>query len=134
MSLALHLKAVGASLLVLSLAHIFFPRHFGWPAELRGLSTLARQVFWVHYFFIALILFMFGALSLLMTDHLLGGGALGRAVLGGFAVFWLARLFVQLFVYDKSLWRGHRLHTAMHVLFTCAWCYFAAVYAFAFWS
>lgn len=133
-SLSVHLKTVGTLLLLLSLAHFFFPRYFRWQEELRRVSLLTRQVFWVHYLFIMLVLALFGALSLWGTHYLLRGDGLSRAVLAGCAVFWLVRLFVQLFVYDRSLWQGQRFNTMMHVLFTATWTYFAAVYATAFFS
>jgi len=67
MTLSLHLKIVGASLLLLAVAHAFFPRRFGWAEELSRLSPLNRQMFQVHCFFIGLVLFMFGLLSLCFT-------------------------------------------------------------------
>src|SRR5262245_8584583 len=94
------LKIAGASLLILSLAHAFFPARFKWKEELGRLSLLNRQIFQVHCFFIALVLFMFGLLALVFTDTLLQRTALARLVLAGLLLFWLARLFAQFFVYD----------------------------------
>lgn len=45
MSLWVHLKIAGASLLILALAHAFFPWRFNWPEELSRLSLLNRQMF-----------------------------------------------------------------------------------------
>lgn len=132
MSLHLHLKIVGALLMSLSLAHAFFPRRFDWRNELPKLSLLTRQIFLVHYFYIALILFLFGALTLFATDLLLRPDALSRILLAGFTGFWALRLFIQWFVYDRALWRGRRFNTAMHFLFTCVWLYFTLVYLIAF--
>jgi hypothetical protein len=56
---------------------------------------------------------------------------LSRLVLGGFALFWFVRLVCQWFVFDRSLWRGHRFHTVVHVVFTVLWTYFTAVNAAA---
>src|SRR5947207_7299564 len=105
MSLRFQLKIVGASLLILAVAHAFFPRRFDWNEELRGVSLLNRQIFLVHCFFIGLILFLFGLLSLFFTDALLDRTALARLVLGGIVLFWFARLVVQFFVYHSSLWK-----------------------------
>ena len=131
MSLALHLRIAGLGLIVLAFAHLAFPRHFRWKEELARLSLLNRQIFQVHVFFIGLVLVLFGAVSLLLPEALLTPGPLSRAVLGGFTLFWSLRLIVQLFVYDSALWRGNRLYTAFHFLFTAYWTYLVAVYASA---
>jgi len=130
-SLALHLRVAGAGLIVLALAHVLFPRRFAWRDELPRLSLLNRQMFQVHVVFIALVLVFFGALSLLLADELLAGGALARGVLIGFVVFWSLRLVTQLFVYDRSLWRGRPGPTMVHVVFTAFWAYLVLIYGLA---
>jgi hypothetical protein len=126
-----HLRVVGALMMLLAASHLGMPRHFRWHEELAGVSLLTRQVFWVHTWFVCIVLLMMGGLSLFATESLLEHTRLGRLVLGGFAVFWLARLFCQWFVFDPSLWRGHRMNTAVHAVFTVLWSYFAAVNAVA---
>jgi hypothetical protein len=116
---------------VLALAHLAFPRRFHWKEELQRLSPLNRQMFLVHVFFIGVVLVFFGVVSLLHADALLTPSPLARAVLAGFTLFWALRLYVQLFVYERALWRGNRLHTFFHVLFTSYWSYLVAVYATA---
>jgi hypothetical protein len=130
-SLALHLRIAGVGLIVLAFAHLAFPKQFHWKEELARLSLLNRQVFQVHTFFIGLVLVLFGALSSLYADALLTPSPLSKAVLAGFTLFWALRLFVQLFVYDRALWRGNRLYTGFHVLFTAYWTYLVAVYGTA---
>jgi hypothetical protein len=127
----LHLEIAGWLLLALSAAHLCFWRYFQWGRELAAVSLLTRQVFGVHTFFIGLILAMFGWLSAIETQSLLAGNALSRTVLRGMLLFWACRLACQLFVYDRSLWRGRRLETSMHVLFTVLWGYLILVYGLA---
>ena len=133
MSLILHLKIVGASLIVLGLAHAFFPKRFQWQEELGRLSLLNRQIFLVHCFFIVLTLWMMGALSLLFTPTLLIRTDLARLVLSGLTLFWFLRLLTQLFIYDRRLWKGNRFYTRMHIFFTLMWSYYVAVFAWALW-
>jgi hypothetical protein len=127
MTLAFHLRLAGVLMLFLSASHWIMPRYFGWREELEHVSLLTRQVFWVHTGFICIVLAMMGTLSVFATESLLERSTLSRLVLGGFAVFWLIRLFCQWFVYDTALWRGHRFNTAVHSVFTVLWTYFAAV-------
>ena len=131
MNLRLNFQLVGLLQIMLALAHLTFPRRFGWKKDLSQLSLLNRQMFYVHAFFLCLTLVLFGLLNLVRTDELLAGGSLARSVLGGIAVFWTIRLLIQFFVYDPQLWRGHRFNTAMHIMFALLWSYFAGVYIWA---
>lgn len=133
MNLALHLRLAGALLLLLAFAHLFFPRRFGWKEDLANLSLLNRQMFYVHCFFIVLVLVLFGLLSLFYTAALLSTGPLPKAVLTGLVLFWSARLLIQFFVYDSRLWKGQPFNTGIHILFSALWAYYVAVYASALW-
>jgi hypothetical protein len=130
-NLAPHLRLAGAGLILLASAHLVFPRRFGWKEELPRLSLLNRQMFLVHVVFIATMLVLFGGLSLFLAEDLLDGSRLARTVLAGFVVIWSMRLLTQLFVYDRSLWRGQRFPTLVHVGFTVFWAYLVLVYGLA---
>jgi len=106
MTLQTHLQIAGALAIVLGLAHPFFDRYLGWSVETRNLTILTRQVFHVHCFFIALVLILTGALSMLDSSELLTPAPLSRAILSGLAIFWGLRMFAQWFVYDARIWRG----------------------------
>jgi len=131
MTLRIHIEAVGVLMLLLGTAHMFFGRYFGWHQELASLSLFTRQVFIVHCFFIALILVLLGVCSVFYADTLLSPNTLSRVLLVGIVVFWLARLLIQLFVYDSKIWRGRRFYTAMHIVFSLMWTYFVATYSAA---
>jgi hypothetical protein len=130
----LHLRVVGVLLLLLVALNVFaVPRRLGWKRDLAALSLVNRQIFQVHAAFICLVLAMFAGLTLLLPRELLAPTPLARAVLGGLAAFWFARLLVQWFVYDPRLWRGKRFETVVHVVFTGVWFYFTATFALALW-
>lgn len=133
MSLVHHLQLAGAGLILLALLHAAFPRRFNWKEDTARLSPLNRQIFFVHSFFIALTLILFGVLSFVIAASLAAPSTVSRTVLAGFVVFWLLRLLAQLFVYDASLWRGNRFNTTMHVLFAAFWTYLVSVYGAALW-
>lgn len=126
------LQLAGILQLVLSLAHCALPRRFGWREELQRVSLVTRQVFWVHMGFLMLTLAGFGSVTWLRADDLLTRGPLARTVLGGLAVFWIARLYCQFFVYRPELWRGNPVNTTAHVLFAALWTFLAGVYTAAF--
>ena len=128
---AVNLKLVGASLIALAVLHCFFPRRFNWRHELADITLLTRQMFYVHTFFIALTVALMGLLALLYSNDLLSGSRLARAVSTGLALFWGARLMFQWFVYDPTLWRGHRFNTIIHVVFTMLWAWYTATFSYA---
>jgi hypothetical protein len=132
MNIRLHLEIAGGALIALGLAHPAIGWYCRWREDVARTSLFARQVFYVHAFFIALVLMLFGALSLFYAEALLADAPLGRAVLAGMALFWLCRLGCQWFFYDSSIWRGNRFRTVMHVAFSLFWIYLVAVYAGAF--
>jgi hypothetical protein len=130
MTLILQLRIVGVLLVVLGLAHAHFCERFAWVEESRRLSAFNRQVLLVHAFFIALAVGLNGLLALFWAPALAAPSALGFPVNAGLALFWLVRLFFQLFIYEAALWRGKRLETAAHVAFTAFWAYLALLFAF----
>ena len=131
MNLINNLRVVGCFLLLLGVSHTFFNRFLGWADELKSVSLLTRQIFYVHTFFIGLAVVLAGAVSLFYADALVRPGTLSRAILAGLAAFWLCRLLAQFVAYDSSIWRGNRFRTAMHVAFSALWCYVTATYGIA---
>lgn len=126
-----HIRFVGALMLGIVFIHVFFPRWFRWGEELPRLGPLNRQIFVVHTIFVVLLLVLLGLLLLVHSSSLLAAGGLGRAIFHGMAVFWGVRLLVQLWFYDRSLWRGHSGKTMIHIGVTMLCIYFTAVFVWA---
>lgn len=133
LALETHLKMAGAALLILAFAHVFFEKRFQWKEELAPLSSFNRQMFYVHNFFVTLVIGMFGALSLFGTNSLLEKSVLGSYVTGAIAFFWLCRWIVQFFFYDAQLWRGKKFETLAHFAFSLFWTYLVIVFGWAFY-
>ena len=76
------------------------PRVLDWRTNLATLPPFLRRLFWVYGCFIVLVIISFGVLTLLHPDELASGRALPRSVCAMIALFWLARLGVQFFVFD----------------------------------
>ncbi|MEZ5018146.1 MAG: hypothetical protein R2800_13890 [Flavipsychrobacter sp.] len=123
----IHLKIIGACLLLLGIAHIGFPRYFKWKQELMKLSLINRQMFGSHTFFIALTVTLIGALCLTYADDLIHT-ALGNVLSLGLGIFWLLRLYFQLFVYSSALWKGKAFETLTHIVFSLFWGYMSFVF------
>jgi hypothetical protein len=133
-TLYIHLRIVGALLMLLGVSHFFFDRYFGWRKELASVSLFTREVFFVHTFFIGIGVMLAGAVSFLYAGVLLEPSALSRAILLGMSIFWLCRLLAQWFAYNAAIWRGNRFRTVMHVAFSALWIYVTATYGSALWN
>jgi hypothetical protein len=85
---------------VILVASALTPRLLDWRTNLAALHPFLRRLFWVYGGFIVLVIVSFGLLTLLHADELATGAAFSRSVCAMVAVFWLARLGVQFFVFD----------------------------------
>jgi hypothetical protein len=129
----LHVKIIGVVLVFLALVHGIFPKYFDWGNELISVSLINRQLMYVHTFFIALLLLLMGALCITSTSEIVET-QLGRKLSLGIAVFWIARLVIQLFGYSSQLWRGRRFETVIHLLFVTLWTYLSTIFLFIYWN
>lgn len=77
--------------------------------NLERVSPMMRSVFLVHWAYIVVMLSIFSLICLFFARELAGGSGLGRFLAGAMAIFWLVRIPIQLFVYDRELRRRHRL-------------------------
>jgi hypothetical protein len=130
-TLVLLLRLVGASLVVLALAHALLWRALGWGREIERLSPLSARVFAMHTFFIAFVLFALGALSLAKPELLLAPGDLPRLILCGVVVFWIARLAVQPLVFDRVMRVGWTRSLFVRIGASVLWAAYAAIYGAA---
>jgi len=122
-----HFKIIGVLLMVLALIHVIFPRYFNWKEELQSLSLINKEMMKYHTFFIALTVFLMGALCITSSKEL-ASTLLGKRISIGFGVFWLLRFFVQFFGYSSVLWKGKTFETTVHILFACFWAYMSMVF------
>ena len=82
------------------IASALTPGVLEWRSELAKLRPLSRQLVWVHGSFIVMTIVGFAVISLVAPADIASGGRLARAFSAFVALFWLARLGVQFFVFD----------------------------------
>ncbi|MGN6727315.1 MAG: hypothetical protein ACTHLZ_15450 [Tepidisphaeraceae bacterium] len=121
----------GIMLMLVPLNLFDVPRRFAWNEEMERLSLLNRQIFWVHAWYLCLVLGMLGLLALLLARPLLEPTPLARAITGGLTIFWLLRLVLQWFYYSPQIRRGNQFYTAVHYVFTVMWLLLTAIFALA---
>src|SRR5438874_1230136 len=94
------LQLAGALQLSVLVASAVVPRVLDWRRNLAGLDAFLRKLFWVYGIFIVLVITGFAALTLLHAGSIAAGEPVARSVSAFIAIFWLARLVVQLAVFD----------------------------------
>ena len=123
----LHYKIIGFILIALAFVHIIFPKYFKWKEELKPLSLINQQIMKVHTFFIALVVFLIGLLCLTSSNDLINT-ELGKKVSLGFGIFWSFRLIIQFFGYSSKLWKGKKMETIVHIIFSFLWTYLSYIF------
>ena len=125
------LQITGILLIILAGIHVIFPRYFNWKQELANLSTMNRQLMYVHSFFIGLTVSFMGLLCVTSAAELTGT-LLGKRILLALAIFWSVRLVFQFFVYSSSIWKGKTFETMIHILISGFWIYLVVVFGLAY--
>ena len=117
-----HLHLIGILLSILAFVHAIFPKYFDWKNDLKPLSLINKQLMYVHTFFIALVVLMIGLLCLTSANDLVNT-VLGKRICLGLGIFWGIRLIFQFWGYSSEVWKGKKLETIAHVLFSLFWIY-----------
>jgi hypothetical protein len=73
-----------------------------------------RQVFYVHWLYIVIIVSLFSTLCFRFAYELSGASRLGRFLSAFMAAFWLLRVGLQWFYYDPEIRRQHRILDAIY--------------------
>src|ERR1700756_622220 len=90
------------------LANIPLPGRLRVRERLAGVPHFLRQIFYVHWIYIVIVLGLFATLCFGFASELTGGSLLGRFLSGFMAGFWLLRIGLQVFYYDVELRRENR--------------------------
>ena len=91
----------GIGQLVLICASLAIPRVLKWKEDTAKLRPLTRQVFWTYAVYIWSINLAFGLVSL-RPDWLLDGSPLAACVTGLMAAYWIGRVLIQFFYFDRT--------------------------------
>ena len=128
--LELALLLAGFTQLAIAASSLMIPRMLAWREETAKLKPLTRQVFWTYAVYIWTTNVAFGLLSLLSPKSLLDGSFLARAVCGFIALYWLGRVAVQFFVFDRSI-TVQPLFRVAEGLYLAAFVYLGIAYTIA---
>jgi len=89
-------------------ANIPLPGRLRVREKLAGVPRFVRQIFYVHWVYIVIVLGMFAVLCFGFAPELAGASALGRFLSGFMTGFWLLRIVLQIVYYDREIRRANR--------------------------
>ncbi|HLW86604.1 MAG TPA: hypothetical protein VKR60_15410 [Candidatus Sulfotelmatobacter sp.] len=98
------------------LANVGLPGRLRVRERLAGVPRFVRQIFYVHWAYIVIVVGMFGALCFGFAADLAGASGLGRFLSGFMAAFWMLRIGLQVFYYDEELRRENRALDSLYVI------------------
>ncbi|MGH9859940.1 MAG: hypothetical protein ACRD5F_07960 [Candidatus Acidiferrales bacterium] len=118
--------AAGVVHLAIVAANFALPRRLQVRENAARLSPILRQVLYIHWLYIVIVLLIFAALCIFFAPELAGASPLGRFLSGAIAAFWLLRIPLQLFYYDRETRRQNR---ALDALYLVALIFLAGVFS-----
>ncbi len=131
-----HLKILilisGIGHILLAASSIIIPKLLNWKKELNALQPLLRQMFWTYAAYILLINFCFGIVSVFGAVELLDKSFLAKSITLFIGIYWLARIFIQFFYFDKSQAPKGIFFTIGEWALVASFVFFVAVYLAAF--
>ena len=89
-------------------ANVPLPGRLRVRERLAGVPRFLRQIFYVHWLYIVIVVGMFAALCFGFAAELAGASKLGRFLSGFMAAFWLLRIGLQISYYDDEVRRENR--------------------------
>jgi len=106
----------GAVHLGIIAANVPLPGRLRVRERLAGVPPFLRQIFYVHWLYIVIVLGMFAALCFGFARELAGATAMGRFLSAFMAAFWLLRIALQVFYYDREIRRQNRTLDALYMV------------------
>ena len=134
MKLTALLQIAGLLHLGLVWAGATMPRTVKLSEHLKPLPPFIRQLFWVYYSFIGLLLISFGTLTFVFAKSMSAGEPMARAVCILLAGFWTVRLIAAAFVFDVRPYLTSRFYRIGYQVTNLVFVYLVAIYVIAAWK
>lgn len=117
---------------VLCLASLAIPQALQWNRHLKGLQPLLRQMFWTYAGYILAINFGFGIISVFGSHELLNSSFLAKSLTLFIGVYWLTRIVIQFFYFDRSEAPKGSIYTVGEIALIGLFAIFSLTYVSAF--
>jgi hypothetical protein len=125
------IRLAGIAQIVLVGGSLAVPQVLKWRTELAKVQPLIKQMFWVYAGYILVINFCFGALSLFDATELTNHTTLSMLVTGFISAYWISRLLIQFFYFDRTNFPAGVWYIAGEVALVGLFVFLSMVYAYA---
>lgn len=133
MKLTTLLQLAGLMHIGLVWAGLTMPRAVGLAGHLKPLPPFIRNLVWVYYTFVGLILISFGILTFVFAQEIAGGEPVARGLCILMAVFWTVRLFAAVFVFDVRPYLANGWYRLGYQATNAVFAYLIVIYIRAAW-
>jgi hypothetical protein len=99
-----------------------------WRKNLATLHPFLRKLFWVYGVFIVMVIIAFAALTFRHAAAMAAGEPVARSLCLFIAIFWGARLFVQLAIFDARPFLTNLVYKAGYYALTIIFAFLTFVY------
>ena len=121
----------GVGQLILVVASAVIPRCLDWKGPLAVLPLLMRQLFWTYAAYILGMHLFFGLISVFGTHLLLDGSTQAAILCGLMMTWWLVRIGLQFFCFDRKGIPQTRFNILAEVLLVSLFLFLSIIYGMA---
>jgi hypothetical protein len=110
------IRTAGAVQLAIIAANVPLPGRLRLGERLAGVPRFLCQIFYVHWIYIGITLAMFAVLCFSFARELAGASPMGRFLSAFMGSFWLLRICLQVFYYDREIRRRNRALDSLYLV------------------
>ena len=123
----------GLAQLALAGGSLVIPKILNWRFELAKVQPLIKQMFWTYAAYILVINVSFGLISVFAFEELTNGSKLAMLIAGFIAVYWISRVLIQFFYFDRANFPSGKWNRAGEVVLVTLFVFLSVVYILAFY-
>lgn len=123
----------GLAQIALVLGSLAIPKILNWKEELNKVQPLIKQIFWTYAGYILVTNLCFGLVSVFATKALIDKSVLATAVTGFICLYWLSRIAIQFFYFDRKNFPNGKTLLAGEILLVALFVFLTMVYGYSFY-
>ncbi|MEO3407765.1 hypothetical protein AAFN85_27855 [Mucilaginibacter sp. CAU 1740] len=131
MSIQSIIRLAGLAQIGLVLGSLAVPRVLNWRGELAKVQPLIKQMFWNYAAYILVINLCFGLVSMFCYRELSNGSTLAMLLTGFITAYWISRVLVQFFYFDRAAFPTGIWHKAGETVLVTLFVFLSIVYSSA---
>lgn len=131
MNIQVLIRLAGLAQIALVIGSLAIPRILNWRGELAKVQILIKQMFWTYAAYILVINLCFGLVSVFCYRESSNGSKLAMLLTGFIAVYWISRILIQFFYFDRTGFPKGMWHKLGEALLITLFIFLSTVYSWA---